>query len=323
MKRNAVAINTMEIPLANGVLPEWVELVPAGAVVGRDGRSWNNSRPESILAHFAQLACDLPIDINHSTELKAPKGEPAPAIGWVMELEDRNGAIWGRVEWNATGKQLVGERAYRYLSPVIIYQPSSGTIVGLTSVGATNQPNLKLQALNHEQGAETPEESIMLKAILAALGLPENTTEAEAVVKIGGLKSELATATNRAENPSLEKFVPRADYDAALGKATNAEQKLAQIKTEQLETAINAAIDQALKDGKITPATKEYHQAQCRQDGGLERFASYCAAAPVIGDASDLGEKDPDKNRKSLNAQEQQVCEALGIPPEEYLKTAA
>ena len=237
-----------------------------------------------------------------------------------MELQERNGAIWGRAEWNATGKQLIGERAYRYLSPVIIYQPSSGTIVGLTSVGITNQPNLKLPALNHEQGADAPEEITMLKAILAALALPENTTETEAVSKIASLRSELTTAMNRAENPSLEKFVPRADFDAALAKATNAEQQLKQIKIEQLETAVNTAISQALKEGKITPATAEYHRAQCRQEGGLERFTAYCAAAPSIGDASDLGKKDVEEQTKAMNAEQQQVAAMFGNSAEDLAK---
>lgn len=323
MKRNAVAINTMEIGVGyNGELPEWVTLIPAGAVVGRDGRSWNNSRPDRVIASFSELARDLPIDIEHSTELKAPKGEPAPAVGWVKNLEERNGEIWGRVEWNATGQRLVGGQEYRYLSPVIIYEKDSGTIVGLTSVGITNQPNLKLPALNSEQGGNAPKESIMLKAVLAALALPENASEAEALAKIGSLKSELAVATNRAENPSLEKFVPRADYDAALGKATNAEQQLAQIKKDQLEAAVNAAIDQALKDGKITPATAEYHKAQCRQDGGLERFVAYCAAAPTIGGDSGLGGKTAGADSKALNAQEKKVCATLGIKEEDYQKTS-
>lgn len=333
MERNAVAINTMEIVRVNGALPEWVPLVPAGAVIGRDGRSWNNSRPEGIIASFKELARDLPIDIEHSTELKAPKGDPAPAIGWIRELQDRNGTIWGRTQWNAAGKQLVEEQAYRYLSPVIIYQPTNGTIVGLTSVGVTNQPNLKLPALNSSKpgtelnsvpretknGANTPEENSMLKTILAALALPENTSETDAVLKIGSLKSELATATNRAENPSLEKFVPRADYDAALGKATNAEQQLAAIKTEQLETAVNSAIDQALKDGKITPATAEYHKAQCRQEGGLERFKTYCAATPSLGGDSGLGSKEQE-GTKALNAEQEKIAGMFGNSAEDLAK---
>ncbi len=330
MKRNAVALNAIEIPQVNGLVPEWVELIPAGAIIGRDGRQWNNSKPDSIIDFVQALGRDLPIDIEHSTEHKAPNGDPAPAIGWIKAVENRAGAIWGQAEWNGSGEKLVGDKAYRYLSPVIIYEATSGIIVGLSSVGATNQPNFRLQALNASQpetsetkdGAKTPKENTMLKAILAALGLPENTTEAEVVGKIGGLQGELATATNRAENPSLEKFVPRADYDAALGKANNAEAQLQKIKGELLETAVDTVIGQALKDGKITPATADYHTAQCRQEGGLERFTAYCAAAPVIGEDSGLNDKDLNKDRKALNAEEQKVCDSLGITADEYLKTA-
>lgn len=321
--KNVTAINTVEIPTDQGPVPEWVQLIPAGAVIGRDGRSWNNSQPEEIIAAFAVLARDLPIDIEHATELKGPKGDPAPAVGWIQELTSRNGEIWGRAEWTEQGKSLVGERAYRYLSPVIVYDRASGRIAGVTSVGLTNQPNLKLPALNQShsnEGADGPEESNMLKALLAALALPETATEAEALAKITGLHTELATATNRAENPSLEKFVPRADYDTALAKATNAEQVVATIKKDQLEAAIETTIGAALQAGKITPATADYHRAQCRQEGGLQRFADFCKAAPVIAGASGLDGMSADGGGKALNAEEKKVCAALGISEEAYLK---
>lgn len=321
MKRYAVAINSVEIsPTGSGTTPEWVCLIPAGDIVGRDGRGWVNDRPAMILDHFYALARDLPIDVEHATELKGPRGEPAPAIGWVKELEIRNGEIWGRAEWNEAGVRMVGGREYRYLSPVILYQEESQTIVGITSVGATNQPNLKLPALNHEQRGQAPKESNMLKALLAALGLPENATEAEAVAKVGTLKGELATAMNRVESPSLEKFVPRADYDAALSKATNAEQALKAIKQEQLEGEVETAISQALAAGKITPSTAEYHKAQCRQEGGLERFKEYCAAAPVVGGESGLEGKKPEGEQKALNAEQQQIASMFGNSAEDLEK---
>lgn len=323
MKRNAIAINTMEIPTDQGPVPEWVQLIPAGAVIGRDGRSWNNSQPDGIVAAFVVLARDLPIDIEHATELKGPRGNPAPAVGWIQELTVRNGEIWGRAEWNEQGKSLVGERAYRYLSPVIVYDRASGRIVGVTSVGLTNQPNLRLPALNSEQGGDpTNKEDIMLKALLAALALPETATEAEALAKITGLKSDLATAANRAENPSLEKFVPRADFDAALAKATNAEAALNAVKKDQLDAEIETVIGAALQEGKITPATADYHRAQCRQEGGLKLFADFCKAAPVIAGDSGLSKKTIEGEGKALNAQEKEVCAALGIKEEDYLKAA-
>lgn len=321
MKRYAVAINSVEISPAGGETKQWVCLIPAGKVEGRDGRAWNNSQPESVVENFRQLGRDLPIDIEHASELKAPKGEPAPAIGWVDMIEARNGEIWGQVQWTAAGQSMIEERAYRYLSPVIMYQPTSGIISGVRSVAVTNQPNFRLPALNREEGDSPSKEDGMWKKVLTALALPESATEDEAVVKINGLQGSLTAAMNRAESPSLEKFVPRADYDAALSKATNAEQTLNTIKTEQLETAINSAIDQALNDGKITPATTDYHRAQCRQDGGLDRFTAYCAAAPVIAGASGLDNKKPEGEQKALNAQEKEVCAALGISEEDYLKS--
>lgn len=315
------AMNSVEISPSPGETPEWVFLIPAGEVVGRDGRRWNNTLPGVILESFVELARDLPIDIEHSTEIKGPKGEPAPAIGWIKELQDRGGQIWGKAEWTEQGRQLVGDRAYRYLSPVIIYEKDGGNIVGITSAAVTNQPNLKLSALNHQNGSEqlTMEDS-MLKAMLAALALSENATEAEALAKINTLNSNLASANNRAENPSLEKFVPRADFDSALAKANNAEQKLAEVKKAELDKAVNHAIDQALKDGKITPATSDYHKAQCSQEGGLERFVDYCAAAPVIGGDSGMNDENINKNSKALNAEQQQIASMFGNSAEDLEK---
>lgn len=324
MKRMYAALNSIEIRQVEAGQPEWHCLIPARRVIGRDGRWWENSSPQSVVDFVTQLGRDLPIDIEHSSEHKAPYGDPAPAVGWVRELEDRKGEIWGRIEWNASGKQLVDDKAYRYLSPVIIYRQDDRVIVGMTSVGMTNQPNLHLPALNHQEGADdAPKESIMLRALLAALALPEAATEAEAVAKVKELQGNLASANNRAENPSLEKFVPRGDYDAALTRATNAEQALKAEKDHKLETAINAAIETALKDGKITPATADYHKAQCRQEGGLDRFTAYCAAAPVIAGASGLDGKKPEGETKALNAQEKEILANLDISEEEYAKTAA
>jgi len=135
--------------LSNNV-PEWVELIPSGNVVGRDGRAWNNNNPQRIIDSFESGGMDLPIDIEHSTEIQARKGEPAPAVGWIKKLMSQGGTIWGKVEWNNIGKQLVGTRQYRYLSPVILYEKGSRVIASLSSAALTNTPNLKLMALNKQ-----------------------------------------------------------------------------------------------------------------------------------------------------------------------------
>lgn len=160
----------------------------------------------------------------------------------------------------------------------------------------------------------------MLKALLAKLGLTETVTEEQALNAVGKLQSDLQTALNRAETPSLDKFVPRADYDTALNRATVAEQKLKAQEDAAMETAINAEIDTALKSGKITPATVEYHRANCRQEGGLERFKAFVAAAPAIGDASGLDGKMADQGGKALNAEQAQIAAMFGNSAEDLKK---
>ena len=309
---DAVAINSQPLPASGHQAPEWIPLIPAGQVVGRDGREWINDMPELVLQAFAVNALDLPMDMEHATELKAPQGEPAPAVGWVKELQNRGGQIWGRVDWTEAGRNAVESKAYRYVSPVIVFERASKRVVALTSVGLTNRPNLFLQALNGR------EDHMNLEELLAKLGLPKGTTFEAALAHIGQLKGDLATALNAA--PSLDKFVPRADYDAALSRATNAEQGLATLNKQAKDKDITAAIDKALAEGKITPATVEYHKAQCAQDGGLERFAEYCKAAPVVGDPSKMDGKRPEDKGTALNAEEQRIAEMFGNSNEDLQK---
>lgn len=303
-----VALN-FELPGTGGA-PEWIELIPAGPmVVGRDGRSFLNDDPERILAAFAADGRDLPLDWEHATELRAPNGLPAPAAAWGKELALRDGAIWGRFEYTERGLASVASREYRYVSPVFVYEKISQRIVRLTSVGLTNQPNLRLSALNHQQQKES---SMDIKALLAKLGLPETATLEQALNALRQLQDDLATARNRAETPSLDKFVPRADYDQALSRAANAEQTLADQKKAELETAINNEVEAAVVAGKVTPATADYHKASCRQEGGLERFREFVKAAPVIAAPSGLDNKQPDHGPKAMNAEQAAVAAMFG-----------
>ena len=222
-------------------------------------------------------------------------------------MELRNGATWVKAQWTPKAVEQIMNREYRYISPVFVYEKDSRRIVRITSAGLTNQPNLYIAALNNETKKQK-EESMELAQLLAALGLPATATFAEALNCIGAIKQDHATALNRADNPPLDKFVPRGDYDKALERATNAETKVKETADAALDTAINTEIDAALKAGKITPATADYHKAQCRMEGGLDRFKAFVSAAPVVGDVTNLdGKKTPgegalDETQKAINS---------------------
>lgn len=311
----------LNFEISNDTLPEWIEIIPAGQIItGRDGRTWKNSNPHRIVLAFDANQADIPGDIEHATELKAPNGDPAPAIAWIKELQVRNDAIWGRVEWTEHGQELVTEKKYRYISPVFKYEKGSMEIAQITSFGLTNNPNLFLTALNQAQ--TQLEDTMDLKALAKALGLPENASFEEVLSAANRMKSEHQTALNQAQNPSLDKFVPRADFSQMEQRALNAEQALADNHAKALNTEIDQAIDQALKEGKISPSTVDYHKANCQQEGGLERFKQYAANAPVIAADSDINQPEKNEHKKALNAEAKQVASLFGNSEEDLAKYA-
>lgn len=305
----------VELP-TDGTAPEWLEIIPDGRFTGRDGRSWLNDAPDAVVAAFNQAGLALPLDWEHASE-RPTDGQPVAKAAWIDRLEVRDGALWGHFDWTERGRNAVQNRDSRYLSPAFLFRRDNQRVVQLTSVALTDNPNLHLKAINRQ------EEVMDLPAqIRQALGLDENATADHAVAAITHLKGDLSTAKNSAEQaPSLDKYVPRADHDAALASASNAREELQTLKQSILDKEIDAAIEDGQKAGKITPATADYHKAQCRLEGGLERFRDFVKAAPEVGGDAGLDNKHPDKDRaKALNTEQQKVAAMFGNSAEDLAK---
>lgn len=321
--KTQLALNTdLSATVSDGKAPEWVELIPPGPnIFGRDGRQWLFDEQAGMLVQssFLGRAIDLPIDWEHATQHRASKGESAPAAGWIKQLELRDGALWGLVDWTPRGSEQVINREYRFLSPVFDFDPDTTRIARLVSAGLTNKPNFLLTALNQETTENMPVKLSL--AILAALGLPETATEEQALAATMQLKATAQAANT--EKPNLTQFVPRADYDALGLRATNAEQALATQKKADHDKQVDAAITSATQAGKITPSTVEYHRAMCQDEAGLNRFKEFVTAAPVVAAASDLGERKPDHLKTALNAEEQEVAKLMGMSEADFIKGKA
>lgn len=322
MKKTLLALNTdLSAAVSDGKAPEWVELIPAGPTVsGRDGRQWlfDEQGQALVLSSFTNRADELPIDWEHSTQHRATKGEDAPAGGWIKQLEIRSGALWGQVEWTPRASVQIINREYRFISPVFDYDAVTMRIARMVSAGLTNKPNFLLTALNHEDTETTPVK--LSPALLALLGLPETATEEEAIAAATKLKT--AQATN-SEQPNLTQFVPRADFDAMTGRATNAEQALVNRQKEDHAKEVEAVITAATQAGKIVPATVEYYRASCQDTEGLQRLKDFVAAAPSVGDPTSLGQRKHDNTATALNAEEQKVASLLGMSEAEFSKGKA
>jgi len=312
------------VELNDGKAPEWVELIPTGPTIsGRDGRSWlfDDTAIDLVQSSFTSRAIDLPIDWEHATQHRATVGQDAPAGAWIKQLDVRDGALWGQVEWTPRAALQVENREYRFLSPVFDYVPDNRRIVHLISAGLTNKPNFLLTALNQEAFNTTVETTpVQLPAaLLALLGLPETATPEQALTAASQLKAT-AQALN-SEHTNLERFVPREDYNALLNRANNAEQQLESALKAEHAKAVEAALTAATQSGKVTPATVEYHRAICQDLAGLERFKAYMDAAPVVADTSGLEHRQaPQQTLTALNSEERAMCQQLGVDPVEFAK---
>ena len=322
--KTQLAVNSeiySSVELSDGKAPEWVELIPAGpTVVGRDGRTWlfDDVAHQFVQTNFSSRAIDLPIDWEHATQRRAPLGQEAPAGAWIKQLEIRDGALWGLAEWTPRGELQVENKEYRFLSPVFDYDDETKRIVRMVSAALTNIPNLVMTALNQEQLENVPVKPS--PELLKLLGLPETAT-AEQVFTATTAKLNATNQALNSESGNLERFVPRADYNAVESRALNAEQALAEHKKTEHSKAVDAVITAATQAGKITPATVDYHRAMCQDEAGLTRFKDFVDAAPVVADPTDLGGRKPENINTALNSEEQAMCRQLGVDPVEFAKT--
>jgi phage I-like protein len=273
----------------------WIMLVPAGGQVrGRDGRTFKNPDPHAVVAAFAKEGRAVPIDINHAQFLKAPAGEESPAAGWIEELEVRDGAIWGCVEWTKIGLNALGDKSYRYISPALI--APGETIIGIAGAGLVNRPNFNMPALNSE-------EEPTAAALAEKLGLPAGASLGDIVAAVDALKRNAATPEALAlAVEQRDKAV--ADLNARLEAERQAE--------------ATTLVEQAVKDGKIAPATKGDYLALCASRDGLEAVKCIIAKQVSFFAKSGLDDRPPGAvgDGVALNAQLREIAEKMGTSHE-------
>jgi phage I-like protein len=344
-------------------VPEWIELVPGGAIAGADGRAFVNDRPAEFVARSAALKriqAGWCIDFDHQLQLATNPmaGGTAPAAGWIVELQARDGgSIWGKVEWTDLGAEAIARKRYRGISPVFRFDKESKRALGLASAALTNNPNLDLVALNARQPSQQENDS-MPAWLKKLLGLADDATEEQAksalnsyVALAGALATALGVDVGAAvalDGPALnaalgKKFGAGASdvFVALCAKAgvkadATAEAILAGLQVEPdpaqyvpmaahmaLKDALNAVskgkpaelVEQALKDGRLFPAQKEWALNYAQRD--LAGFQKYIGDTPAL-----LGTVKPPAAATAVNHgltdNQLAICTRLGLDPKAY-----
>lgn len=304
-------------------IPDKIQLLPAGDyVAGRDGRRWTKRSAESIAQKSNEYLPQHIIDENHATDLKAPRGESAPAMGWFTNVRaEEDGSVWADAVWTSRGKAALENQEYRYISPVFECD-ASGEIIKIMRAALTNSPNLELQNLNSTQTApaDNPaKENAMKKEICAALGLPETATDNEVLAAITALK----TQANSAQTVDLAAYAPRADLAQMEARAIAAEKLNAEMNAAQLKAKALSAVEKAVADRKIAPASKDAYLAMCATEEGLSNFSKIMESSPALipaGASGASGTPPVAETQAELNAEEESICKAMGYTKEEWLK---
>ena len=306
-------------PIGDGP-PEWIVLVPAGDEVRtRDGRAWRSPGADALIAAHARQDLMLPVDLNHSEIYVAPFGGDSPAYGWVTELEKRDDAVWGKVEWTEAGLTEVRTLRYRYYSPcfaVALSTDGTQTIEVLTSVALCNRPALRVAALARQ-------EEFMADPIREKLGLADGASEQEVLDAID--RRTAAAAQPPAGQPpgqpaaAAPDMVPRADYDVVAARANTAETALAQRAADDLRTEAEGLVDAAIRDGKVAPSSRGYHLETCRTREDVDRFKAFAAAAPVVLAANSAAAPAgaPPNTGEQWEPEQQRLIRAAGLDPKD------
>ncbi|MBG0809859.1 hypothetical protein IY145_10760 [Methylosinus sp. H3A] len=306
----AVALN-----FEGEALPDWVMVTPAGSRLrGSDGREWRVADAAALAAASMARGLKLPIDINHAQFLRAPKGEESPAVGWIEQMEARDGAVWARVDWTPSGASALRGKSYRYLSPAL-HHDASGAVVAILGAGLTNRPNFDMPALNAQR-----QEDMMDKELLKKLGLAETASLTDVLAALDRLQTSLNAA--QTATPSLAVYVPRADYDAVLSRATTAETALNARVDGERKTKAGALVDQGVKDGKIAPATKDFYLSLCATETGLVDFEKFLGVQPSVFTPSNIGKTEP-SGGVALNADQKATARIMGLDEKAFAEFLA
>jgi len=306
-------------------LPTKITVVPAGpTVAGRDGRVWKNANPAKVAAASNRRLPLLPIDINHATDLSAPKGGDSPACGWFKSLSaEADGSIRAEVEWNEIGRDALLAKKYRYISPVFNHN-AAGEINCVLRAALTNSPNLDLPALNSDnrtfENNENHTEEKMKGQLLAVLGLPETATDEEIVAAIKTLKEKNASAPTD-DKTALQTENLRAALNAANEKAAAAEKQVAEINAAAFRKEVEDTVAGAIAAGKFVPANRENLVGLCSTREGLDAFVKIAEATPAIVDGKVQAPAAPPPDSKTaLCAEETEFAKSAGYSEDEWKK---
>lgn len=321
--------------------------VPIGSMLGNGPWRLDAAAAKQLIATVAQRKNDILVDYEHQSLTASQSGHKAPAAAWIktdsLVWREGEGLFATHPDWKVAAATLIDADEYRYISPVFIYNETTGAPENIISIALTNTPAidnmLPVSLAAAMAGFITQEESSMelselMERLCYLLNLPITTTPEEMRPELDKLKAMLGEGQTVAAASLPELIAAQQGKIAALSAAEPDPAKyvpIAALLTMQKLFNGNAQDEQKRKVAAlvaaypdvIIPALVDWATRLGEQD--YQALESYIASASPIA-ALTMRQSDTTTRQDppaQLTHEEKDMCQRLGLSETDYLATKA
>lgn len=322
-------------------IPGEIKILPIGSVKSQKGDFIvDDESADLIINEFKERRLDLVIDYEHQTlsDVQAPAG------GWIKDIRKGEDALIADVEWTDRAKEYLEHKEYKYLSPVVIVRIKDSKAVAIHSVALTNTPAIDgmfpiVNSIDIEQYENENKKGAnqMLEQLIKMLNLPEDSTEEDVIKAVEELGNKTEEKTDPEQDGKekcetvanstilgLLELPEGAKTNEVVSKImtlkagdANIMQKVLQMEKEMQKREADALVKTALKEGKISPAQKEWAATYALKDGN--GFKKFMDGAPQV---VPVGKIDYSSEEKEIKVDEvdMKALKNMGLSEEDIKK---
>ena len=354
-------------PVETGVELFEIQATPAGRFTPRDGRkmdvdAWHidAAQAAAVIAAFRANQTPLVIDYEHQTLQAEDNGQPAPAAGWIRDMEWREGSgLWLKVELTQRARGYVANGEYKYFSPVFAFDRKSGAVLRLLMGALTNNPAIDGMAQVAQRAAArfdltSSEDSPMLNKNLLAIalcmaistdGIKDDDALQKAITdsikasedQVAALRQQLGLKdTAAAEEIGTAVAALKSKADAAgtgdpdpakfvpVSVVEDLKTQVAALSAGQQGRDIDDLVKPALEDGRLLPAQEGWARELGKKDiASLRAYLKDAQPIAALRGTQTEGQQPVVDNEHKLTAAELAVCSATGTDPKDFAAAKA
>ena len=311
---------TADIPSGDDPPKEFL-LFSFGATGTTKGEyTFDKEAAAKVLSAAAEYGNRLTIDYEHQALSDPPVIAPS-AGSFALELRD-DGLYAVDVRWTERAATMLRSKEYLYTSPAFV-PDDKGRPSRLLNVALTNLPATRnMQSL---VAASQLTEVKTMNKLLTVLSLKETATEDEAVTALGLITKErenLIALTGKSN--AAEALGVIAGWKASAEKVEALTAQLAEVAAAKLKAEVGTMLDDAVREGRVTPAKRDEFQALADKHGpdALKACLSVLPKAPAPAIELKTETTPPTVPGAELTASQLKIIKQLGLTVEQYREYA-